>query len=246
MFHLLEPQFFSAIVKDRVIDTFIGCGLAFLASRAIPSVWEKEQLSALLRSAMEKSMAYFSAVAFVFTGKAYDRAKSTRLRKAAWVSLANLSEGFNRMLSDPKTQQSHGPEWHRIVVSSHMIVSHSATLSSYAESISADYVSQDYTPVITGVIIQFERIIKVTLQESADSPKIKDNHVDQLAIRLQSLIATRQQELQQGQFETSNKAYLSTFKTITDQFYFVRNAVNDIEKMVTKILANGISSTPAK
>ena len=72
---------------------------------------------------------YFESVAYVFTGQPYNKELSKEKRKYAWVSLANVSDAFTRMLSEPKSKRRDSKEVHRFVVLSHMLVSHMATLS---------------------------------------------------------------------------------------------------------------------
>ena len=66
-------------------------------------------------------------------------------------------------------------------------------------------------------------------QKSADNPQAL------LDKKVNALMQTRQQELRQGQLESDNKRYLCTFKSITDQFYFVYKTGQDLQKIAKKI-----------
>jgi hypothetical protein len=49
------------------------------------------------------------------------------------VSLANLSDNFQKMLSDPKGQQKNLENVHQFVTTSHLFTAYSASLSQYAQ-----------------------------------------------------------------------------------------------------------------
>ena len=180
---------------------------------------------------------YFESVAYVFTGQPYNKQVSKEKRKHAWVSLANVSDAFTLMLSEPKSKRRDSKEFHRFVVSSHMLVSHMATLSYYADSLKPEYIMEDYQPLIKASITELETAGKLLANPDFNTPqKLSDNPQALLDKKINALMQTRQQELQQGQMESSDsKRYLSTFKSITDQFYFVYKTSQDLQKISKKV-----------
>ncbi|RYZ18720.1 MAG: FUSC family protein, partial [Sphingobacteriales bacterium] len=120
MFHLLDPNDFTSILKDRVIDTLIGSALAFIFNYLLPPIWEREQIDEFMGRVLQDNQAYYESVALTFTGKPMDNVATDVKRKDSWVSLANLSDAFNRMLSEPKSKQTNIRHIHQFVVSSHM------------------------------------------------------------------------------------------------------------------------------
>lgn len=237
MFHILEPNDFNVVVEDRIIDTVFGCVVGFLASFLLPPIWERQQIGELMQQVIKDITDYFESVAYVFTGQPYDKQVSKEKRKHAWVSLANVSDAFTRMLSEPKSKRRDSKEFHRFVVSSHMLVSHMATLSYYADSLKPEYIMEDYQPLIKASITELETAGKLLANPDFNTPqKISDNPQALLDMKINALMQTRQQELQQGQMESSDsKRYLSTFKSITDQFYFVYKTSQDLQKISKKV-----------
>ena len=53
-------------------------------------------------------------------------------RKEAIISLANLSDNFQKMLSDPKDQQKNLENIHLFVTTAHLFTAYVASLSQYA------------------------------------------------------------------------------------------------------------------
>lgn len=236
MFHILEPDDFSEVVQERIVDTLIGCIMGFLASYLLPPIWEREQIGELMEHVINDIILYFESVAYAFTGAAYNKQVSKEKRKQAWVSLANVTDAFNRMLSEPKSKRRDYKEFHRFVVSSHMLVSHLATLTYYADTLQPEYVMDDYMPLIKASVTELAGAGRYLENPYTDAPKKSvENPQVLLDQKINALMQTRQQELRQGLLETDNKKYLSTFKSITDQFYFVYKTSQDIHRIARSI-----------
>ena len=105
LFHLLNANNFKTVVTDRIIDTAIGSAIAFIANIFLLPVWEHEQVTDYMIKMIEDNLKYFLDVASLFWGKAISVNQYKLSRKNAFVSLANLSDAFNRMLSEPKNKQ---------------------------------------------------------------------------------------------------------------------------------------------
>jgi uncharacterized membrane protein (TIGR01666 family) len=235
MFHILEPRDFNEVVRERIIDTALGCVVGFIASFLLPPIWERERIGELMQHMIKDIIAYFESVAYVFTGAEYNKQLSKEKRKSAWVSLANVSDAFTRMLSEPKSKRRNSKDFHGFVVSSHMLVSHLATLSYYADSIKGEYVSEDYLPLIKASVAELSAADKLLENPDYNVPsRTGDNPQALLDKKINALMQTRQQELREGQLEVKNR-YLAFFKSISDQFYFVYKTAQDLQKIAKKV-----------
>jgi uncharacterized membrane protein YccC len=236
MFYILEPQDFREVAEARILDTAIGCVIAFIASYLLPPIWERQQIRDLAKQVIVDIVDYFESVAFVFTGKPYNKQLSREERKYAWVSLANLSDAFNRMLSEPRSQRKDSKEIHRLVVSSHMLVSHLATLTYYADSVKPEFIMSDYEPLITATIFDLKTAWHYLDSPYYESPKKNgESPQAQLDNKLNVLIQNRNRQLENGDLESEDKLYLSTFKSITDQFFFVYKTSQDLQNICSKL-----------
>ena len=232
MFHILEPNDFSEVVEERIIDTVLGCIVAFLASYLLPPIWERQQIRELMQQLIKDIVGYFESVSYVFTGQPYSKLLSKEKRKKAWVSLANVSDAFTRMLSEPKSKRKDSKEFHRFVVSSHMLVSHMATLSYYADSLKTEYITEDYKPLIKASVNELTIAEHFLANPHFNPPqKTGENPQALLDKKINALMQTRQLELKEGQFESESKRYVSTFKSISDQFYFIYKTSQDLQKI---------------
>ncbi|HEX4851956.1 MAG TPA: FUSC family membrane protein, partial [Puia sp.] len=148
LFFLLNPHDFRTVITDRLIDTAIGSLIAFLANLFIIPSWEHEQFIDYLVSSISKNTRYFIDVAHAFAGNPVTIQQFKESRKHAFVALANLSDAFNRVLSEPKSRQKKIREAHQMVVLNHMFTSHVATLSSGVQDLAVKFYSPDFEPII--------------------------------------------------------------------------------------------------
>ncbi len=236
MFHLLDPKDFTTIFTDRIIDTVIGSVIAVVFGYLLSPVWEKEGINEYMNDALRDILLYHQLVTNTFTGKVTDTKETNLARKDGWVALANLSDAFNRMLSEPKRKQKNVTYLHQFVVASHMLVSHIATLSYYTRSLKPEYITGDYQPLITtsnNALQHACAIIAGTETAIIAAPPVTVQ-ARLLDARIHEMMSKRQEEITQGLMDSDTRKAVSDFKSIADQFYFINKVSLDIEKISLK------------
>ncbi len=233
MFYLLGTDNFQTILRDRLLDTAIGSGIAFGASFLLVPAWEHVQMRSLMADAVSNTLLYYKNVTAAFAGTPASNLDYKLSRKNAFVALANLSEAFTRMLSEPKSKQKNGPKVHQFVVMNHMLNSHIATLAHFSNTLADKYRSPDFTPIIKDTVEELEQaksIIQHTaVMEDTEMPlSVLSTHVDEL-------VSKRRTELQQGLIQTETREKLSELKPIVDQFFFISRIAGDIKKISEEI-----------
>ena len=236
MFHMLAPADFSKVIIDRMMDTAIGCCIGFLASFLLPPLWEREQIGEWMEHLIVAITGYFESVAYVFTGQPYSRSLSAEKRKQAWVALANVSDAFARMLSEPRSKRKESKSFQQFVVLCHMLVSHMATLTYYAHDLNPEYIERGYLPLIDASVEELKTASQSLQGLGSSDPKISTPDPEALVDKkINEMMRARRIELEQGRLETGSKKYLSTFKSISDQFYFVYKNARDLNKVCREI-----------
>lgn len=238
MFHLLDPKDFRSIMIDRVIDTALGSVIAIVFGYLIAPVWEHERINEYMTDALKDILTYYNLITSTFTGNIFDKQQAVVVRKNSWVSLANLSDTFNKMLSEPKRKQKNAEQVHQFVVANHMLVSHIATLAYYADSVQPEYITDDYRPLIAATTQALQRSLTILQDEKQAKDLVINTDPEQIRLlsgRINQLVTTRQEELKSGQMETDTRKILSEFKSITDQFYFIYKVAADVEKLSLKM-----------
>ncbi|KIC63656.1 FUSC family protein [Chryseobacterium taiwanense] len=132
-FNFLSPGNVNIIFKDRIVDTIIAGIIASLVSYVVLPVWEHTQNLELMKKSAESNLKYFQSVISKFLDKDFDVEEYKVKRKNAIISLANLSDNFQRMISEPKNQQKKLEVVHQFVATSHLITAYTASLSQYVK-----------------------------------------------------------------------------------------------------------------
>jgi uncharacterized membrane protein YccC len=210
LFHLLYPTDFRSILSDRVIDTAIGSAISFIASLLIIPRWEHEKITDLMTAALKANIAYFKDVAGAFLGSPATVHQYKLSRKNAYVALANLSDAWSRMLTEPRRKQRSVTEMHQFVVSNHMLTSHIATLAYYQQPYAGRYADAAYAPVVEDIVCRLERAVDVLEDTAAAVPKPPAKE----ALLLLNERAKAEKD----------------FKPIADQFNFLLKVTTDIQK----------------
>jgi uncharacterized membrane protein YccC len=116
------------IVRERIIDTFIGSFIALMASSFIFPSWEYPQLKGYMRRLLLANYNYLHDTAEGLTGKGFDITEYKLIRKELYLSSANMASALQRMLSEPKNKQRNVREVNKFIVLNHMLSSYIATL----------------------------------------------------------------------------------------------------------------------
>jgi uncharacterized membrane protein (TIGR01666 family) len=234
-FHFMSPTGLSTALGDRIIDTTIGSLLAFLVSYFVLPTWEHEQISSLAAKALEANRKYFSTVSSAFTSNPVDAQTLASSRKEAFVALANISDNFQRMLSEPKGQQLNVQHFHQFVSSTHMLTSHIASLSYYAQRFGNKYAAEDFEPMVKQVRLQFKKAIQLLTEETTEAFQLTTKFP--IHQRVQQLLELRKNDLNTGVQSDMEKVrrQLSDLKSVTDQFQLIHGVIVDELKIISRI-----------
>ena len=128
MFRFLGLSFLG-VAEERILDTLVGCAIAFGAGWLLFPSWESEQLTDYMAAALRANLAYLRQLADRLAGRPLPANEYRLLRKNVYVSGANLAAAFQRMLTEPKSKQHHPAETHEFVVLNHILSSNIAALT---------------------------------------------------------------------------------------------------------------------
>ncbi len=227
-FHFLYPQGLTALLTDRIIDTLIGCLIAYLVSYFVLPAWEHQQIDRMMKASINAQRKYFNMVAGSFTGNPPGVTDYKVARKESFVSLANFSGTFQRMLSDPKTHQPNMPLYHQFISADHLLASHIAALSDYAQKYGKIYNSNDFLPLIKLVDKTFDENGQVT-DDLQSTPVYR---------RVKRLLDQRKKDIETEGLEgtpAEARKTLSELVRITDQFRVIYSTAKEAMKISREI-----------
>lgn len=240
-FHFLNPNNLNGLLQDRAVDTVIGSVIAYFISSYVLPVWEHSQINQYVKEAIMANKRYFDVVAARFTGNELDIESIKVERKNAIIALANLSDNFEKMLSEPKQRQPNITEYHQFVATSHMLTSYVASLSFYAQSIDYKMFIDEFELMIR----QIGRQMEVALNVLDDGMKGNIDIVREALPKNQKLVellAIRKKEIKEmgipGSAQTPNRRKLSDLKTINGLFELISTITFDEIKILQKIMSN--------
>jgi len=120
---------FADVAQERIIDTVIGCAIAFSVSYFLFPIWESEQLRQYMRDITKANAGYLQKIVQALWGQPVDTIGYKLARKEVYLHSANLSAAFQRMLSEPKHKQGPQSGVHQFVVMSHILFSNIASVA---------------------------------------------------------------------------------------------------------------------
>jgi len=236
-FHFLNNESMGDVLSDRVLDTFIGSIIAWIISAYVLPLWENAQINQYLKEVVLTNHRYFQAVTGAFNAANIDINTLKLYRKDAIIALANLSDNFQRMMSEPKKQQIKMEEYHQFVATTHMLTSHIAALSSYAQKWHGHPETFQFEPVIRQINHQFMCVENMLEQKPVlyEEEVFKLSPNQQLAERL----ALRKKEMFESKLyhDHSEEAdRLSEMKTINGLFELISNIIRNEYRIAEKIV----------
>jgi uncharacterized membrane protein (TIGR01666 family) len=120
-----------SVAQERIYDTLIGSGIAFLASYSLFPNWEHEKLKEAMADMIKANSQYFTEVTKLYFDQRFDTTSYKLARKDVFVKTSNLASMFQRMFSEPKSKQVYMKELHQFTVLNHLLSSYIASLSLY-------------------------------------------------------------------------------------------------------------------
>jgi uncharacterized membrane protein YccC len=220
--------------------------IAFLVSYVVLPVWEHTQNLDLMKKSAESNLIYFQSVISKFLQESFDLEDYKVKRKNAIISLANLSDNFQRMISEPKNQQKKLEVVHQFVATSHLITAYTASLSQYSKNeekypeIDAESWSRKIESEMnqTSALLNGKEINEALRMESRLEPE--DSSIDDMMLK-------RKSELEENEpsdvNDPSKISHLTELKNIHDVLELIYDVAKEQRKVIEKY-KNESESTP--
>ena len=236
-FHLIYPTNLTSLLYDRLLDTSIGSAIAFVSSLFLVPAWEHTTIKNYMQEVIEKNILYYQKLSVNFTMKGVEKKEVLKTaRQHALTALANVSDAFNRMLSEPKRFQKNTEQVYRFVVLNHILTSHFSALSFFLADEKRFFKSDIFLPVIESTILQLQNIIDVLENKPAKTLNDNLNITAHLKAETDALLQKRKLEITAGDLETDTKLKFIETKSVTDQFTYIYNISTDIFKNVNSFM----------
>ncbi len=231
-FQYLYPGELKELMVERIIDTAIGSAIAFFASLFLVPAWERNTIKIYMLKMLEINDKYYAAIAQYFCSDIpIQREQIKTERQEVMIALANLSDAFNRMLSEPKRFRQGVKNVHRFVVINHTLISHLTTLSYLLQTALLKFRSTDILPVIQNTQLHFKNAVLILSDAQASIQKPDGSGLKIINEKVNELLEKRKMEIAEGDLETPTKKELVETKSVTDQFNYIFSDAADIFKI---------------
>ena len=117
------------VAEERLLDTGIASVLAFMGSYFLFPHWESVQLESYMTNVLKANQDYLQQLLSLFSGNKPTVIDYKLARKQVYISSANLSAAFQRMLSEPKSKQRSSQHIYEFVLLNHLLSSNIASLT---------------------------------------------------------------------------------------------------------------------
>lgn len=237
-FNFLKPGNINQIFRDRTIDTAIGSAVTFLVSLFILPVWERAQNLQLMKKYTKSNLEYFDVVMNSFIQKDIDNEDFRLKRKSAIIDLANLSDNFQKMISDPKNQQRKMETVYQFVTTSHLLTAYTASLSQYSNS-TEKYPEIDSESWKIKISSEIERTNALLNGEKPNENSHSNSRIvpDDIVIEL---LMKRKKELDEQDFldlrDHTKISHLTELKNIRELLELIYNVAQDQRKVIEDYL----------
>ena len=236
-FNILKPGNVDMIFKDRVLDTLIAGVVAFGVSYFVLPVWEHTKNLDFMRKMSLSNLKYFSAAMAFFKKENLHTQDYKLTRKAAIIDLANLSDNFQRMISDPKNQQKKLEHIHQFVITSHLITAYIASFSQYSET-SKDYTEIDFDSWDLKISAELVRTDLLLNQKNLDQNILQESKIQPLDT-VEDLLENRKKELAENEFfdrrDTNRITHLTELKNLKEILELIYDVAKEQRKVAEKI-----------
>jgi len=239
-FNFLNPGNVDVIFKDRIVDTLIAGIIGFIVSYLILPVWEHTQNLDLMKKSADSNLIYFHTVMDRFSSKNHDLEDYKIKRKNAIISLANLSDSFQRMISEPKNQQKKQEVVHQFVATSHLITAYTASLSQYVQN-NKKFPEIDTESWTKKIEAEMQKTAALLNDEKISETLKMDSRLEPEDSSVEDLLNKRKIELSENEHydrrDPEKISHLTQLKNIHDVLELIFDVAKEQRKVIEKYKA---------
>ena len=238
IFDFMKPGNFNDIFLERLFDTLIAAVIVFLVSYLVLPVWEHQKNKTLILKYIKANDKYFNRIIDILNQKNIEIQDYKMSRKEAIISLANLSDNFQKMLSDPKDQQKNLENIHLFVTTAHLFTAYVASLSQYALK------GENYSEIdlsgwknkINNELIIAKSILENEKPDEKNTLSLEISTADQV----DELLEKRKKEIREEEFldrrDPKVISHLTELKNIKELLELIYNEAREQRKIAKKLI----------
>jgi uncharacterized membrane protein (TIGR01666 family) len=203
------------VAKERILDTVLGCTIAFSAGYFLFPTWEAEHLEGYLLKMLKANKGYLEKIYEGLYGKQINLLEYKLVRKEVYVSSANVAAAFQRMMSEPKNKQKNIKVMHQFVVLNHILFSNIATV---VTSLLNKPIKAHAQPLIQSIKRSMVLLNQTIADTGGETVQKKEKYIDTIPNSLTPLTIEDQ--------------------LLKDQLDFIQRVIIDLDKTTTQLISS--------
>lgn len=236
-FNFLNPGNINNIFRDRILDTAIAGVVAFAVSYFVLPVWEHTQNLDFMKKSSKSNAKYFKAAMDFFKDENIGIQEYKLKRKDAIIDLANLSDNFQRMISDPKNQQKKMEQVHQFVNTAHLITAYIASFSQYSKN-AKDYPEIDFDSWARKISAELLRTTLI-LEQKEFNPDIVEESRLKPEDSVDQLLEKRKKEISESEImnrrDPNRITHLTELKNLQEILELIYDVAKEQRKVAEKL-----------
>lgn len=236
-FNFLNPGNINNIFRDRILDTAIAGAVAFAVSYFVLPVWEHTQNLDFMKKSSKSNANYFKAAMDFFKDENIGIQEYKLKRKDAIIDLANLSDNFQRMISDPKNQQKRMEHVHQFVNTAHLITAYIASFSQYSKS-AKDYPEIDFDSWARKISAELLRTTLILKQKKFDVDIVEESRLKP-EDSVDQLLEKRKKEISESEImnrrDPNRITHLTELKNLQEILELIYDVAKEQRKVAEKL-----------
>lgn len=233
-YYYLVPAAVTSVLTERLLNTVTGIVIGYLVSLFVLPNWENKYVQDYLSDMIGSSRDYFFEVAKVFTGQTYEAENIKLARRKVLIALANLSDNFQRMQSDPKRQQQHVRLLFRLVSINHTLTSYIVSLAQYAKANHQQYPAKEFVRIVEQIEDNYN-VVELLREDKMAVERLKTRLPDNEnlnAMLHEARMQLRTASPQEKNKITSIRKSITDYRTVNELFELINTSVCDEAKLI--------------
>ncbi len=238
IYSLLQPDVLN-VIQYRVIDTFIGAGLAAIGNFILWPSWEVQSIKKVIADSIKANRKYLQEIDKIYQEKTKITTSYKLARKQAFIEMGNLSASFQRMTQEPKSRQKDLPPIYEIVGLNQTFLSSLASLGTFIQNHQTTEASRNFDILVHYINLNLENCEKLIAHKeilSNDGETRILEAKEALNRSYGNLVEERNKEIEAGKnkIDRNMRLRLQEAQLINDQLEWLLDISDKLRKTIAE------------
>jgi uncharacterized membrane protein YccC len=167
VFAIFEPNILE-VIQFRIIDTFIGATLAFLATYFLLPAWQVQNMHEYFSKAIKSNQQFLKEISLFYHKKGEVSTKYKLMRKEAFLNIAELNSAFQRLNQDPKSKQLAISTIYEITVFNNTFLSSLTSLGTFIRNNKTSTAPEEFDVYIENICLNLQKAIYILCEQELE------------------------------------------------------------------------------